>query len=181
MSGIKIALTNLGKYNEGELVYTWLELPATQAEIDEAFEIIGVDFEEYEEYFISDYEAPFSIYEYSNLTRLNELAERLTNADGFEAIASGTYDAGDVYAFANSLGMEDHVEDIITSDTLDELAALEAETGGWQRVKCFLAGVEDMYAEYYRINGYGNAEDIDSDYLKCVVDDIIREVAKEVE
>lgn len=27
---LKIALTNLGKYNEGQLVYKWLELPATE-------------------------------------------------------------------------------------------------------------------------------------------------------
>ena len=30
MTETKIALTNLGKYNEGELIFTWVELPATQ-------------------------------------------------------------------------------------------------------------------------------------------------------
>lgn len=178
---IRVALTNLGKYNEGELVYTWLELPATQSEIDEAFEIIGVDFEEYEEYFISDYEAPFSIYEYSNLTRLNELAERLTNADGFEAIASGTYDAGDVYAFAASLGKEDHVSDIVTDEDLDMMVARVAQEDGWQRAACFLAGIKYMNDDYYRINGYGNAENLDRDYLKSIIDEVIQDVTKEVE
>lgn len=30
---LKIALTNLGKYNEGCLVYKWLDLPATEGEM----------------------------------------------------------------------------------------------------------------------------------------------------
>src|SRR5690625_1365459 len=83
MLKIRIALTNLGKYIEGELVYKWLELPASEVEIKQAMEEIGIgskrwDGGEYEEYFITDYEAPFSIGEYDNLTSLNNLAEELT-------------------------------------------------------------------------------------------------------
>lgn len=76
---IKIALTNLGKYNEGRLVYTWLELPASDEELAAAFEQIGIN-EEYEEFFISDYETDLEglkIDEYENLGKLNELAEAL--------------------------------------------------------------------------------------------------------
>lgn len=77
---IKIALTNLGKYNEGELVFEWLELPATKEEFEECKERIGIN-EEYEEYFISDYEVDFDyeISEYSNIDDLNELAESMEN------------------------------------------------------------------------------------------------------
>lgn len=85
---IKIALTNLGKYNEGELNYSWLELPASQEEIDAAFEKIGVaDDTEYEEYFITDYETDIEgleIGEYENLDDLNELAERLEELDDID-------------------------------------------------------------------------------------------------
>lgn len=38
---LKVFLTNLGKYNEGELVGKWLELPATDEEIEEVKERIG--------------------------------------------------------------------------------------------------------------------------------------------
>ena len=71
MSNIRIALTNLGKYNEGELTYKWVELPYTDEELTKALEAIGIDGENYEEYFISDYEAPFHIDEYENLEELN--------------------------------------------------------------------------------------------------------------
>lgn len=76
---IKVFLTNLGKYNEGYLIGEWLELPATQQEINACMERIGIN-EEYEEYFITDYETDIEgveVGEYSNLDELNELAEQL--------------------------------------------------------------------------------------------------------
>lgn len=45
---MKIFLTNLGKYNEGELIGEWVELPASSEELQEVFERIGIN-EEYEE------------------------------------------------------------------------------------------------------------------------------------
>ena len=33
MAYLRVALTNLGKYNEGELIFKWLDLPATEEEI----------------------------------------------------------------------------------------------------------------------------------------------------
>lgn len=71
METIRIYVTNLGKYNEGELVGKWLELPASDEEIEEVLEEIGID-ENYEEYFISDYEAPFKIGEYDDLDEIND-------------------------------------------------------------------------------------------------------------
>ena len=76
---IKVFLTNLGKYNEGYLIGEWLELPASQQEIDETMAKIGIN-EEYEEWFITDYETDIEgveVGEYSNLDELNELAEQL--------------------------------------------------------------------------------------------------------
>lgn len=74
---MKIFLTNLGKYNEGELVGKWISLPISSEELAEVLLEIGIDGAEYEEYFITDYEAPFTIGEYDNLERLNEIAEDL--------------------------------------------------------------------------------------------------------
>lgn len=83
---INIAVTNLGKYNEGELVFEWLRLPATEDEIEEVLEAIGIN-EYYEEFFISDYETDLAfidICEYTNIYRLNELAEKLENLSWIE-------------------------------------------------------------------------------------------------
>lgn len=112
MNGIiNIALTNLSEYNAGKLVYTWLELPASEEEIAEAYDKIRVshdDIEYYdecgcpmEEAFITDYETEFdgvrSYGEYANIEDLNALAEALEtmDADEYNAIA---YLVGDDYA-----------------------------------------------------------------------------------
>lgn len=77
---MRIYLTNLGKYNEGELVGQWLELPATDEEIVRTHWNILIDGEKYEECFITDYEdSPISIGEYDNLDYLNEVAEEYEN------------------------------------------------------------------------------------------------------
>ena len=90
---MEICLTNLGKYNEGELVFTRLVLPATTEEIYAAYDEIGVaEGTMYEETFISDYETDingFEIREYANIDDLNELAEELENFDEYELEAFG--------------------------------------------------------------------------------------------
>ena len=90
---IELCLTNLGKYNEGELIFTRLVLPATTEEIYAAYDEIGVaDGTMYEESFISDYETDInglSISEYASIDDLNELAEELENFDEYELEAFG--------------------------------------------------------------------------------------------
>ena len=77
-----VFITNLGKYNEGELVGKWLELPCDdlEAELEEIGVIEGTM---YEEYFITDYENSFgyAVGGYENLGDLNELAEELEDVD----------------------------------------------------------------------------------------------------
>ena len=53
-------VTNLGKYNEGELVGEWVEFPITNEEMQEVFKRIGIG-GRYEEWFITDYECHGSI------------------------------------------------------------------------------------------------------------------------
>lgn len=79
---ISVFITNLGKYNEGELVGEWLELPATPTDVKQCFARIGIDGIEYEEYFLTDYESSIDgvtayISEYSALNELNDLATQL--------------------------------------------------------------------------------------------------------
>lgn len=79
---MNIYLTNLGKYNEGELVGEWVKLPVSNEELQEVFKRIGIDGKEYEEYFITDYECDFyKISEYESISTLNEIAEKLDDLD----------------------------------------------------------------------------------------------------
>lgn len=82
---LRIYLTNLGKYNEGELIGEWVELPASEEELEAVFERIGIN-EEYEEFFITDYECDFGykVGEYENLEELNKIAEQFEDLDETE-------------------------------------------------------------------------------------------------
>ena len=99
---IRVYIANLGKYNEGELVGDWLDLPQPQEKIDEFLrDTVGLtlDAEEayakglkgervYEEYAIHDYEFPQdlngftpNIPEYAELSEVNVLACLFEQAD----------------------------------------------------------------------------------------------------
>ena len=99
---LRIFLTNLGKYNEGELVGEWVKLPATEKDIEEVKNRIGIN-EQYEEYFITDYESDIDglkVGEYDSVDNLNEIAEQLDSLDEYEkeviaAMLSEGYDLED--------------------------------------------------------------------------------------
>lgn len=83
---LRIYLTNLGKYNEGQLIGEWVDLPCTDEELEAVKERIGISDEPdengnyYEEWFITDYESDIQgveVGEYDNLDELNEFAEEL--------------------------------------------------------------------------------------------------------
>ena len=84
---LRVFLTNLGKYNEGELVGEWLELPAAEEEVQAAFRRIGIDGVEYEEYFFTDWETDIEglrLAEHMNLEELNELAAKYEDLQDWE-------------------------------------------------------------------------------------------------
>jgi len=82
---INVFITNLGKYNEGYLVGEWIALPADKEDVQALFDRIGIN-EEYEEYFITDYETdlPMEIGEYENVFSLNDMAEELSELTDYE-------------------------------------------------------------------------------------------------
>lgn len=101
-SPIEAFITNLGKYNAGELVGEWVRFPTTYEEVQEVFKRIGIDGELYEEYFITDYECGVDgmyerLCEYENLDELNYLANLIEDMDKWDferfegAIAYGEY------------------------------------------------------------------------------------------
>ena len=77
---MRIFLTNLGKYNDGELVGLWLTLPYTDDELQAALMKIGIG-ARFEEYFITDYECNIGLRvdEYESVHTLNEIAECISN------------------------------------------------------------------------------------------------------
>lgn len=79
-----IYLTNLRAYREGVLLGVYLHFPFDKKDLEEAYKTIyvGNEFidgngESYEEYFITDYDAPFSIGEYDFPQSLAEKYDNL--------------------------------------------------------------------------------------------------------
>lgn len=90
---IKIFVSNLGAYNGGALTGEWTTLPVKNVndiyknDCKKNGNISGYG----EDFFISDYEAPFHIDEYENLSDLNKLAQSLKD--------NNLRDIEDVYYF----------------------------------------------------------------------------------
>ena len=103
-------ITNLGKYNDGELVGEWVSFPIDSSEFDSVIEKIGCNEPGYEEWFVTDYDCDCDAYgvlgEYPSLDELNEFGEMIDD-DAFKAIledqgnfeyAKKVYESGD-YVF----------------------------------------------------------------------------------
>lgn len=107
----RIFLTNLGKYNEGDLVGEWVDLPVDD-DFESVLEDIGIN-DEYEEWFITDYENDYGyeVGEYDDIFELNEVAEKLENLDEDQAqMVSAMIDGG----YANDINDAiDRLDDII--------------------------------------------------------------------
>ena len=104
---IKVFVSNLSKYNNGELNGQWTTLPVDDVNKDilDKIDLDGSSSKGYrDEWFISDYEAPFKIGEYADLYQLNELAEALEDYKTIEDVYNALDDCEatgceDVYDF----------------------------------------------------------------------------------
>ena len=84
-------ITNLGKYNEGDLVGEWVKFPVSDDEIKKVFSRIGIGSHDefgqpYEEWFITDYDVYVpGIYgylgEFTSIETLNKLAQAIDDLD----------------------------------------------------------------------------------------------------
>lgn len=162
---IEICLTNLGKYNEGELVYTRLVLPATTEEIETAFDKIGVaENTMYEESFISDYETDInglSISGYASIDELNELAEELSNLDEYELEAFGAMlDYG--YATDEALQKVQDYEYRLYDGcySMAEVAEMYADETG------LLNSIPDDLRCYFDFEAFGRDMDINRHFIE---------------
>ncbi|MCY8256473.1 antirestriction protein ArdA [Bacillus spizizenii] len=159
MTEIKIWVGNLGKYNEGDLVGEWFTLPADMEEIEEA---IGLN-EEYEEYYIADFEAPFTIGQHDCIDSLNEIAERIDGMEDYEIEAAAELvGIGAVADFEDGLNeVEDgRVYFYHDCNTMEEVAMeIINETG-------MLDEVPDKVAMYFDYEAYARDLQIESTFLE---------------
>lgn len=68
--------------------------------------------------------------------------------------------------------IEEHLNDFLTYEMAEEYAKHELETGGLVRLYYFL-GSSNCNNDLFKIDGYGNLEDITNDDIECLITDII--------
>ena len=152
---IAIYLTNLGRYNEGCLMGEWVKLPVNTDKLQEVLDRIGIN-EQYEEYFISDYETLFAnlhINEYSSLDDLNELAKRI------EELTDYDYDKlGAVLECESCMTIAEILEIIDELDSFDLLTDVDSDEalGEYYAEACSIFhGIPDSISRYFDFEAYG--------------------------
>lgn len=170
---MKVWIGNLGKYNEGELVGGWLELPVHQDELDkflrkvvglqltneEVDEALAKDGVCYEEYMINDWECELDCveyHEYANLEELNKLAAFIEMSNDIDKVnAYCQYqNISDINEVCNVIAQED---DIHISSPDYKATLSDKELVGWWYIDEVYGGIE----EYIRSSAFdrGSIED----------------------
>ena len=184
---LNVWIGNLGKYNEGELVGEWLELPVSKKELDTFLrEKVGLQLTQeevdkalaencvcYEEYMINDYETdlPIKVSEYSNLTMLNLLAlasERVNNMEAVEAYID-SQSTDDIEEIINIMLQEDEIP-FYSYEEDSEYLSNEEKYGMSKANWTGLQEVLDQHnvTSYFDYERYGADDDVtlyDSGYL----------------
>lgn len=89
----KAFITNLGKYNEGELVGEWVQFPIDEDEFNNILTRIEIG-PQYEEWFVTDYDCnlpdfnAYTLGEYPGFAKLQHFGELLTDVSDPEAVAN---------------------------------------------------------------------------------------------
>lgn len=87
----KAFVTNLGKYNEGELLGEWVSFPINETDFDKILTRIGIT-PQYEEWFVTDYECDLDGFnwqelgEYPSYESLQEFGLLIQNITDVEAV-----------------------------------------------------------------------------------------------
>ena len=160
---LNVWIGNLGKYNEGELVGEWLELPVSKKELDTFLrEKVGLQLKQeevekaltedgvcYEEYMINDYETdlPIKVSEYSNLNMLNLLAKASEKVNNMEAVEAYIEYQGtdDIEEIINVMLQEDNIPFYPYEENSENLSNEEK----YGMSKAIWNGLDEILEKYY--------------------------------
>lgn len=151
---IAIYLTNLNRYNSGILSYELVKLPVAEDVLQEVLYRIGVNQDS--EYFISDYETLFAnlhISEYSSISELNQLAEKIDElADCDYAKLGAVLESESCMTIA---GILEIIDELDSFDLLDGIDTDYAIGEYFVEVSDLLHGIPDHIQRYFDFESYG--------------------------
>jgi antirestriction protein len=172
-----IYIANLGKYNEGQLVGKWVELPITEEELNEVFAEIKLGYFDndgnyhhgyfengsfYEEFAIHDYDTDlegWEIGESANILEISELVERINslNEHDYDALKACLESTGD--HIENCLDMIERGEYEFYHNKSLEDVAMELVDEGIFSIECLMDYIDfDKLARDLRVDGYDETE-----------------------
>ena len=168
MSNISIYLTNLGKYNEGELIGAWVQLPVSDDELNDVLDRIGISEQPnekgnyYEEYFITDYDSDLEIQidEYESISTLNDIAEMVKDFGEDERIAFKAFkDEGYDLEYAVTCVQDCDYRIYSDCDDMEDVAREYVEE------TCLLSGVPEEVTEFFDFEAYGRYLEMEGNFV----------------
>lgn len=158
---LKAYITNLGKYNEGELIGKWIDFPISEEELQEVFEEIGIN-ERYEEFFFTDYENNlFNLGEYASIDTLNEVGELLEDIEDSEEVLEALLEAGyDIYDAIEIVKNCDYIFYDNCNDMEDVAYEYVEQTG-------MLDNVPEFAQRYFNYEQFGRHMDMEGHFCEC--------------
>ena len=151
-------MTNLGKYNEGELCGEYLKLPATREDVQSLLARVGVDGVLYEELFITDFETDIDglidcLGEFESIDELNYLAALLDDMQDYEretfeaalALGDDTGSVKDLINLAQNLDCYDFFPGVNGNDDL----------GRYLVEECGCETIPERLENYFDYEAYG--------------------------
>lgn len=167
-----ICIQNLGKYNEGELWFEWVEMPVSEEELDKVYDRIKICHGDkmyyddcgnpYEEIMIVDWEywGNYPISEWSNIEELNEVAEFLNDLSDID---EEVFD----YYMSNGYSFEDAKEKVESQDYSFIEADDDTDLAYKYIDECY-GGIENLDREtlerYFDFESFGR--DLSYDYYQ---------------
>lgn len=153
---MEIFLTNLGKYVEGCLVGQWVKLPVPEDKLESVLKEIGIN-DEYEEYFITDYETSFCglrdvLGEYESIETLNELAEMLESLSSDDEDKLGAI--LETESYRNVTDIKELVERLDEFDLITDIDD-DDDLGRYLIDECCCLDVPEYLKSYIDYEAYG--------------------------
>lgn len=145
---LRIYYTNLGLYNEGILSGEWIDLPASDEEIENVRNRTGYD-EAHEEYFITDYETDINnlkVEEFDSIEELNALAELIE--DDPEVVEALLY-----FGYDTAAEIEDEKDNVMYITTCGSFEDMHEAVGRHYADECL--NIPENIEMYFDYEAYG--------------------------
>ena len=153
---MQVYISNLGKYNEGELVGSWFHPPIDMEEVKTKIGLI----DQYEEYAIYDYELPFEVGEYTPISEINRLCSLVEEIED-TPIYKEIHEIQSMW-FSSLEELIEHKDDIICHsdcESMEDVAAYYVEETGQ------LGEIPSNLRNYIDYHALGRDMEIEGNFL----------------